>query len=590
MLKQTKIYLKSKNVMSLEIKIVKDNNVLELLNDKTFVSEWQELANQNEKVTVIQEPPFVTTWYRQYSNKYQPILILGFDKNSIVGLMPLAFSLNGQYLTHAGDYQAEYHGWLCKKDVDQEFPVQALIAIKHNFQLRKWQWRCVPPRSQVNWLSSNALKKEKIYVRIVEEDSPVLDLNDENKINKIKKNKALRNNINRYKKKNGFYIERIKSKEKARKIFDILSIQCDFRQMARHQIAPFGRDENKKPFYIERLNFPENNHFTILWSNNDPIAFHFGACDSDTVYLGLASYSPLEEKNSPGIIHIIKLIELLREEGYHYLDLTPGRDKYKEKYCNFHQKLYMPTIYFFKKDKIISDLKYLIRKSIKNLIISVGAQPDIVKDKLDNVLAMLKKIPKITPLKIIRKLNSILYERNVCVLYKFLIDDVSLNNFQSEESISINSYSDLLLYSNSNPLVKKTDLLSIALRRFASEEVLYTIVLNGLLAQYGWLTKGGNSHRFSEFNLELDFPEGSFILYDFYTEPNFSKLDLYKKTLEKMLIECRKNSVKEVYILVSENNIPSRSVIEKVGFKVYRKFQRTKTLWLVHKKDLIFAN
>ena len=203
--------------MNLEIKIVKDNFVLELLNDKTFISQWEELANQNEKVTVIQEPPFVTTWYRQYSNKYQPILILGFDENSVlVGLMPLAFSLKDQYLTHAGDYHAEYHGWLCKKNIDPEFLVQALIAVKNNFQLRKWQWRPIPPRSQINWLSSPALKKEKIYVRIAEEDSPVLDLNDENKINKIRKNKSIQIKLNRYKKKNSFYIERIKSKEKAK--------------------------------------------------------------------------------------------------------------------------------------------------------------------------------------------------------------------------------------------------------------------------------------------------------------------------------------------------------------------------------------
>ncbi|MBI9063364.1 MAG: hypothetical protein JEZ14_15385 [Marinilabiliaceae bacterium] len=174
--------------MNLEVKIFKDNNVLELLNDKTFIARWEELANQNQKVTVIQEPPFVITWYHQYFNKYQPILILGFDKNSkMVGLMPLAFSYEDQYLTHAGYWQAEYHGWLCKKSFDQDFPIQALIAIKHKLQLKKWQWSWVPPRSQINWLFSSALKKENIHVRIAEHDSPILDLSDENKITRLKK-------------------------------------------------------------------------------------------------------------------------------------------------------------------------------------------------------------------------------------------------------------------------------------------------------------------------------------------------------------------------------------------------------------------
>jgi GNAT superfamily N-acetyltransferase len=573
-------------MMILDVKIVKDNNVLELLNDRTFIAQWEQLANQNQKVTVIQEPPFVTTWYHQYSSKYQPILILGFDKSSkIVGLMPLAFSLEDQYLTHAGDGQAEYHGWLCKKCVDQDFMIQAIIAIKQNFQLKKWQWRWIPPRSQINWLFSSALKKENIYVKIVEQDSPILDLNDENKITKLKKNKSIKIKINRYKKKNSFYLERITSKEKAEKVFDILSTQCDFRQMAIHQTAPFDSDGNKKQFYIEKLNFPENNHFTILWSDNNPIAFHFGACDSNTVYLGLSSYNPLEEKNSPGSILMIKLIELLREEGYHYFDLTPGGDKYKEKYCNLHQKLYMPTIFFCKKEKIFSDLKYFIRKTIKNWIISAGAQPNIIANKLDNALALLKKIPKVTPLKIIRKLISIVYERNVYIYYKFLIDDVLIDNIQSEKSININNYSDLLLYNDSNPCLKKTDLLSRALRRFSSGELLYTIVNNRVLTHYGWMTKGGKTHRFTEVDMEFDSPANSIILYDFFTDPNFRKQGLYTKNLEKMLIECRKFGVKEVFIGASESNIPYRSVIEKAGFKVYRKFRRIKILWIVRKKE-----
>jgi len=572
--------------MDFEIKIVKDNFVFELLDDKTFITQWYELAKQNEQVTVIQEPPFVSTWYRQYYKKYQPILILGFDNNSeLVGLMPLAFSLKGQFLTHAGDYHAEYHGWLCKKDVDKDFPVQALIAVKNNFILRKWQWRPLPPRSQLNWISSSELKKENIYVSYAEEDSPVLDLKDENKINKLK-TKSLTNQINRYKKRNGFYIERIRSKEKAIEIFDILADQCDFRQMAAHRSTPFASDGNKKQFYIERLNFPENNHFTITWSDNKPIAYHFGACDSDTVISGLASYDPLEEKNSPSKIHTLKLIELLREEGYHYFDLTPGGDNYKEEYATFHQKIYTLTVYFLKKDKIISDIKSSLKKIAKKWIDSAGVKPKIVRNKLDNALTVLKKILKLTPLKITRSFFSIIYEKKVYVIYRFLIDEESLNNFQIDENIHINNYSDLLLYNSANQnLDKKSNLFSRALRHFKSEDLLYTLVLKGVLAQYGWIAKGGKSHKLPEVDIDFDTPEQSVILYDFFTDPSFNKQELYTKTLERMLLECRNNGIKEVFLWVSENDSSERSNIEKVGFKTYRNIKRTNTLWLVHKKE-----
>ena len=80
--------------MNLEIKIVKNTDALELLKDEAFIMKWKELTELNDKVTVMQEPPFVLTWYLNYSNQFQPLFVLGFDKNSeIVGLLPLAFSI-----------------------------------------------------------------------------------------------------------------------------------------------------------------------------------------------------------------------------------------------------------------------------------------------------------------------------------------------------------------------------------------------------------------------------------------------------------------------------------------------------------------
>jgi predicted acetyltransferase len=51
-----------------------------------------------------------------------------------------------------------------------------------------------------------------------------------------------------------------------------------------------------------------------------------------------------------------------------------------------------------------------------------------------------------------------------------------------------------------------------------------------------------------------------------------------------MLIDCKENGSKEVFIGINENEISSKSIIEKTGFKVYRKFQRTKSFGIVNKK------
>ena len=111
---------------------------------------------EDKKVTVIQEPPFVLTWYDQYSSAYKPVLVLGYAENKrLVGLMPLARSLRDGRLTHAGDWQAEYHGWVCDPDFEQDFPVQALIAMKAKYNPKCWHWRWLPPRTQNDWLCSS---------------------------------------------------------------------------------------------------------------------------------------------------------------------------------------------------------------------------------------------------------------------------------------------------------------------------------------------------------------------------------------------------------------------------------------------------
>ncbi len=565
---------------NLHIEIFKGDHVFRLLKDGLFIARWTELADQDPKVTVIQEPPYVLTWYQEYSNRYQPVLILGFDhEHQLVGLMPLAFSLKDHDLAHAGDHQAEYHGWICEKSYDQDFPIQAIIAVRQNFELKKWQWRWFPPKSQIDWVHSTALTKEHIYIKIFEQDSGILDLRDENKILQLKKNKTFKNKINRYKKKNSFYIERIKSKDRAQQLFDILANQCDFRQMAVHQIAPFATDPNKKEFYIQRLNYPEANHFTILWSGSDPVAFHFGACDTDTVYIGLTGYDPIEEKNSPGSILIIFLIDLLREEGYHYLDLTPGKEEYKQRFSNMQQRIYQPTVFFSKRDKFIEVQKQFLKKTISNAVKISGAEPKMVKKRVSGMLEVIKKNPKESLVFILRGLNKIFYAKSMYILYKFDSDDFSRYNNQTESNIRINNYPDLLLYNDTDPLIKKTDVLSKALKLFYSGELLYASVKNGILAHYGWIIKEGGKHKLPVIDKEIELLTDSILLHGFYTHPDFRSSDFYNNILKSLLFECKKDSTKEVFIWTSAKDIPFGGEIENNGFKINRRYQRKRILW-----------
>lgn len=573
--------------MNFTIKIVTGEDVLTLLKDDLFISSWKNLSNIDHKVTLIQEPPFVITWYQQYYNIFNPVLCLGYDdKNSLVGLMPLALSLKSGRLTHAGDGQAEYNGWISKKDIDQIFPISCLIVIKRTFRVKKWQWRCIPPRTKTDWIFSPLLKKENIYINYTKQPSPTWNLSDENKLKEILSKKTIRYSINKYKKAGKFYIERIKDKEQAKDLIDIVKNQYDFRMLAVYNIAPFEIDIKKKNFYIERMNFPDNNHFTALWSNGKPIAFHFGACDKDTVYLGLFSFDPLEAKNSPGILLIIELATLMMKEGYKYLDLTPGIDEYKEKFSNKYQELIAPTVYFDKFERFKDCIINLLKKPIKTYLVLVGLKPYFIKKKIyKKTKSLFNTLGRINLVNIIKKLFLVIYNKRIYLQYKFPCDEFD-SKIEQNIDIRIQNYSDLLLYTDSNPWLTRSDFLFEASKRFANGELLYSIVKDGSLAHYGWLTKGGRIHRFTEVDMEFKSPPESVILYDFYTEPKFRRQGLYQQNIKQLLYDSFKMGFKEAYIGVAYKNIPSKAAIEKMGFKLFRTYIKIRFLCFSIKKEL----
>ena len=374
--------------------------------------------------------------------------------------------------------------------------------------------------------------------------------------------------MNRFKKRNDFHIARITTKDEADKVLDILEKQTDFRQMAVNQVTPFASDPNKKSFLVEKLNFPESNHFAVLWADGHPVAFNYGECDSDSVLLGVTSYDPLEGKNSPGIIFIMKLAELLKEEGFRYFDLSPGGNDYKQTFCNLTQKIYTADIFFNQKDKIVFDLKWALKESVKNSMIRLGYKPKVLSDKLNDSLSFLRRMIRVPPVEIANKLVAKLYKKETYVNYKFLTDDGLIDPFVKDKVVNVNNYTDLLLYDDSDKIRGKTDLLYGALRCFNSEDVLYTMVQNGDLVQYGWVSKGPYNRLYPEANVQLDCPESGMILHDLFISPAYSDQRLFEKMLKSMLIDCKANGAEAVFVRVREDDLATKSILEKIGFKL----------------------
>jgi len=100
----------------MDLKIFHRNESLKIIKDKKFIKDWRELATVSKEFTLIQEPDLVVSWYQAYKNQYDPLIVIARDANNeIVGILPLAISLDDGGISHAGHGQAEYNGWIAKQ-------------------------------------------------------------------------------------------------------------------------------------------------------------------------------------------------------------------------------------------------------------------------------------------------------------------------------------------------------------------------------------------------------------------------------------------------------------------------------------------
>jgi CelD/BcsL family acetyltransferase involved in cellulose biosynthesis len=565
----------------LKVTLFQGRQAERLLSDAAFVADWQALARKTDMVTVIQEPPFVLTWYRQYADVFRPMLVVGRDsEGTLVGLLPLAYSDAEREMAHAGAWQGEYHGWVCTPEAEREFLPKAIIAIQSHFPLRTWTWRWMPPGANRQWLQARELRRHGIYVSTIEQEPPVLDLNDEDRVRKIRRNKSLRAKMNRYARRGALRLERITSPERAAEIFDDLILQTDFRQMAVHGEKPFASDPHKKNFYLARLQFPQNNHFTVLWWNEQPLAYHFGACDDSTVYLGLTGYDPRESKNSPGILLMVQLIERLREEGFRYFDLTPGEDEYKDRLGSHRRKVVEPTFYFNRRDKLTADLKKVVRVLFKSMLQIVGIEPKKVKRNLGEWTDFLVRLHTSGFGGAAKKMKRLLFGLESWLYLEFNRQSQKANGVSHLTDVHVQQYQDLFLFRSKNPWRTQQDVLLEAIWHFSRGERLFTLVENGALVGFGWLGMLASLRENWARNpaFESDRTKNVSVLHDFYFRDLENTSVLFSALISEMVSQTSQEGGEKVALLVPENALEWRKAAEELGFVPVRKIIESR--WL----------
>lgn len=469
--------------MAIQISLYLGKEALSLIEDKQFQSEWENLAKSDSKDTHLQESAFVTAWYQTYLATYQPLILVGYNpQGEKVGLMFLAQHQSNGNLVHAGNEQAEYHGWISQANDNQSFLLACFLELRTQLSLKKWTWQWMPRGTSLSELPVQALKKNGIYLTYESQAVPYWNFEDTNKLKKLLKSRSFKSKVNRYKRRGDLRLQKIESQEDFQAILPDLAFQTDIRKEATYDSRPFADDENKGAFMTQLFAQPQTHHCTVLFLDQKPIAIHFGTEDGAGVHLGTISYDPTESRQSPGTILMIMLGELLQQEGFQYMDLTPGTDTYKHRFSNEFIEHIRPSFYFSKAQHHKGKLKIFGVTKIKSFVTKYG-DPQKMRIKIADYKESFQKIksqPKSWIRSKIKRLTG-----KIDKVQLLAINQDSILSFTSIGGLNSQHYQDLFLYPHQLEISRRA-LFSEALSRFQAGDQLFSLQQSKQLQAIIW--------------------------------------------------------------------------------------------------------
>jgi len=539
----------------MQIQFLEGEAVALLLSDPQFIASWHQLRADVAATTGFQSPGFVLAWYQSYGAEWSPVLVRQHaDDGALLAVWPLAYHVESGVLTHAGQHQAEYHGWLALPAVEKSFVAAAWACLLEKIPFRSLRFKYLPAQASVQLLKEVA-GADHVEARLC--PRPLMTL-DAAQIQASFAKKSNKSRFNRLKKLGALEFRRVRDGAELDRVFDEIIRFYDFRQAAINQTAPFREDEHKRPFHRALFEAAgEELCVTVTYLNERPIAAFWGVMSGKAVHLGMLASSPFLAEHSPGKLHLMQLSDYLVQQGIEVLDLTPGGDPWKERFANSHDEVFDLTLYRSAGQRKKEAMKASLLAQAKASLGRIGVTPA----QMRGFVATLKRV---NPGAVMRKLQGL---RGFTREYRvYRMERGMAANWQADARVHQNDIDGLLCFEPGETWQSRDDYLSSALERLEAGNRAYTICQDGQLAHSGWMAAQTQSNM-TEVKQSITLPEGSVTLYDFYSDPAWRGRGFYRITLERMLRDAFADpAIQYAYIMVLADNTPSRRVIEKLGF------------------------
>ncbi|HEV8040009.1 MAG TPA: GNAT family N-acetyltransferase [Bryobacteraceae bacterium] len=540
-----------------------------MLQDASFLTAWQSLLDICPWSTCFQDPNFVATWYDCYSDHFDPLIVCDEDPAAgLAGLIPMATEKPSGRLVVAGTVHAEYKTWLALPEHADAFADSAFGRLAQLFPKDHLELAYLAPGTPLGWFEN---WRDKVFVRPI--DRPLMRAQPADSARASLGGKKNRARIRKLEQSGPLVFERIVNPADFSAALDEIIPMCDFRHGAAHGVLAFRDDGRKRRFHEELMRQADGLlHITVTRLNGRIIAANIGWCNKQQVLLGTLTHSPFFAEHSPGKLHILQLGLHLEEEGFHFLDLTPG-GSYKESFATGSDTSSIVDIFF-------SGARAR-RYAWKRKAIETGKR-FVSADRFRHAVRAFRRAIRVISApglgrKIGRRAVRSAWDSCEYRIYRKAARDTLQQSIDPPRRMRRDCLEDLLCYRAAETWQPTLfEFLQTAMQRLEEGEHVYTLVENGLLVHYGWLIERQDVAYFPEVDQKFPMPPQSAVLYDYFTHPASRGRRLYQCSLREMSADAANIAGTEfIYISVVADNAPSRHSIEKAGFEyqssLYRK-------------------
>jgi len=552
---------------------------------------WEALLARDSAATFFQTPLWCASWYRCYQDEFEPLLLTAEADDRIVGLAPLAVQRATGRLVFAGEHMSDYRDFLCE---DARRP-DALALFLPYLLARSPDARLVVGQTQADSATSEVVRRwaaGQRGCRVIVRTHPCqrFRLQSREELRGLYKKKGLRQAAGFYRKTGGLEYRRLRDLHEWLAIKETYFQQHSLRQAFAGRPLAF-QDPRKRAFYSQLFESRSPDiHFSGLWLAGRPIAFMFCVAFRGVLYYGAPSVDPVEQKRSPGLLHLLEAMTDCQQEGFREMDFTMGDSAFKERLANYCVDL--PTVYLY--GRLQPFWLDVTRKAgadwAKGLLARAGWSDQTwssVKATAVRAWTRWKESRRPDPLRPFRlasrRLLRLAYDRFTGEIFHLRPGELRRVSpvLTPGEACEFrqNRLEDFLALDGGND-GRIAALVRTAVERINRGHRLHTVLVRGRLAHFGWAYQPSEPLSFPETRTGVRLPAGALSLYDFFTAEAYRGRRLYAANLAHIAAGAFERRVPAVYIVCERRNIASRRAIERVGFQRVAVHRWTRVLGL----------